>query len=118
MGGDAQHYRHGEHVARRLIVPGRGRVNPIALHSWNQGDSLDKGEEGRYFGGVPLLVFLCYDLPMANDEKFQSVTLVKSDEVRVAETPATLVSLKWDGFVEKPATKQAPAKPAVKTESK
>ena len=55
---------------------------------------------------------------MANEEKFESVTLVKSDEVRVAETPATLVSLKWDGFVEKPATKQAPAKPAVKTESK
>ena len=90
---------------------------PIALHSWKQGNSPDK-EEGRYFGGVPPLVFLCYDLPMANEEKFESVTLVKSDEVRVAETPATLVSLKWDGFVEKPATKQAPAKPAVKTESK
>ena len=51
---------------------------------------------------------------MANEEKFESVTLVKGDEVRVAETPATLVSLKWDGFIEKPATKKAPAK----TESK
>lgn len=55
---------------------------------------------------------------MANEEKFESVVLAKGDEVRVAETPATLTALKWDGFVEKPATKQAPAKPAAKTESK
>ena len=55
---------------------------------------------------------------MANEEKFESVALVKGDEVRVAETPATLISLKWDGFIEKPATKQATAKPAVKTDSK
>ena len=55
---------------------------------------------------------------MANEEKFESVTLVKGDEVRVAETPVTLVSLKWDGFVEKPAVKKAPTKSAVNTESK
>ena len=55
---------------------------------------------------------------MSNEEKFESVALVKGDEVSVAETPATLISLKWDGFIEKPATKQAHAKPAVKTESK
>ena len=45
-----------------------------------------------------------------------------SEKVAICEfpqfTPATLISLKWDGFIEKPATKQAAVKPAVKTESK
>lgn len=56
---------------------------------------------------------------MANEEKFEKVTLTKGDEVRVAETPAALVQLKWDGFVEKSApAKKSAASTAAKTDSK
>jgi len=40
---------------------------------------------------------------MAKEEKFESVTLTRGDEVRVADSPASLVQYKWDGFVEKDA---------------